>query len=388
MLRDRMLSTWDHSTNWIENVFGGFENGVANHYGKEPEWFLADYESMVDWCAEKGVGAIGIRGLLRDRHHDYWDPKRPANDMGVVEARRLCAYARERNVRIVLMAGLFDEGGVYYESGNYGPVSEWSLDAFLARHPECQARDLDGALLFRRHRAPFGHYCKAVGNPQNRRMRQYALDSVEWVTKAIPELGGVQFDFGPSCEGREEIEDSVVRIVRSHVPDAWIVNEATEAAANPGTHNLMRIRKGTLWNAAGRDELALESIRRDCRLAAERGMDGVVMEAGSSPHRANAELNYLAFCAFAREPSLTVEGFVRTSLAPLLGGELCANMYVELAGGWRSPEKVPAYLREIAAAVSRIDDVSVLSRWFSLADFLRKVRVEAEMGEHDKRRAV
>lgn len=370
MMKDRMLSTWDCSTNWIENVFGGFEDGTANLYGKEPEWFNVEYETMVDWCAKNGIGAIGVRGLLRDRHHDFWDPARPTHDMGVVEARQLCAYGRRKGVRIVLMAGLFDQGGVYFESGNYGPVSDWSLKTFLARHPECRGPGKD------------------AGDPANPQMRQYALDSVDWVMKALPDLGGVQFDLGPMKDGQAAFADEVKRIVRAHSDSAWIVRETASAGTDPDCRDLFRVRKDARWTAAGRDELALEAIRRDCRRAADGGFGGVTMEAGASPHRANAEFNYLALAAFAENPSQTVADFVRTVMAPRLGGESAAARYVELADAWKAPEKIPSFLREIAAFAAKADDFGIQSRWFSLAEFLRKVRCAAEMDERDEGRAV
>ena len=377
----RMLSTWDHSTNWFEHVFGGFENGMANLYGKDPEWFLADYGAMIDWCAENGIDAIGIRGLLRDRHHDFWDPKRPARDFGVEEARKVCAYGRERGVRIVLTAGLFRDGGVYYESGNYGPVSDWSLDVFLEKNSDCQARDKSGALLFDCPKAPFGHLRRAIGDPSNPKLQKYALESVGWVLGAVPELGGVQFDCespAGSCDG---FAAQVKATVRAHSSDVWIVSETEPSDLNCLT--VGRVRANARWGFGGRDYLALEEIRRDCRMIQDHGVDGFVMEAGASPYRANAEFNYLAFAFFAADSSRTIADFVRERMAPRLGGVGPAERYVALAAGVDDLSKVPACVREIASLAAEAGDVVAKGRWYSLADFLLKPRWEAEMRERD-----
>ena len=80
----RLFWTWDHSTNWFVNTLGAQNCGVGNEYVKNPEWFEKDYKLAVDWCAEHKMDAIGIVGMLRDRHG------------GVESARRLCAYAQEK----------------------------------------------------------------------------------------------------------------------------------------------------------------------------------------------------------------------------------------------------------------------------------------------------
>ena len=89
---------------------------------------------MVDWCAENRVDAIGIVGLLRDRHG------------GVETARELCAYAREKGIFVYIIAGLYAYGGMYYEGGH-----KYCLDRFLEKNPECAARDEQGRV--------YHHHC-------------------------------------------------------------------------------------------------------------------------------------------------------------------------------------------------------------------------------------
>lgn len=64
----KLFWTWDHSTNWTLNVPGNQSCGAGNTYTKKTETFLSDYQRSVDYCADHGIDAIGIAGLLRERH--------------------------------------------------------------------------------------------------------------------------------------------------------------------------------------------------------------------------------------------------------------------------------------------------------------------------------
>ncbi len=434
----RLFWTWDHSTNWIDNVPGSQEMGVANLYGKDPDWFMTDYETAIDWAAEHGIDAIGVVGLLRERHR------------GVDGARRICAYAREKGLRIYLIAGVYAYGGVFYEP--YRKDDPHSLEVFLRDNPDCMALDKAGKPLYRQFKIPGGHKRDAQGCPSNPKLRQFVLDCVDWVFKAIPELGGVQMETGDvgtcQCErcrarrggrpaGSISLEDmagiypAIGEIVRARSSDAWVICEtyhhflddacaAFDPAKNPSKdlanllsmpadtffqwkcdrrlrgvkgqswpkgsrvpaslarfRHIMRAHTGTQW-WGGRDSFEPELIRRQCELSADAGLTAVSMFGETSPHRANAEFNYLALDYFATDPSRTMDGFVRDVMAPRLGGETAAGRYAELAVLKDEPRKIPAALDEIARIVAGISDYRALSRWFFLADYLGIRRWEAE----------
>ena len=96
----RMFWSWDQSTNWCENVDGSQTTGVGNAYTKNQpcRFFMRDYKRVVDWCAAHDMQAVGIAGLLRDRHG------------GIDAVRRLCAYANSKDVKIYIIGGLFAYG--------------------------------------------------------------------------------------------------------------------------------------------------------------------------------------------------------------------------------------------------------------------------------------
>jgi len=95
---NRLFWSWDHSTNWSLHAYGAQNCGVSNAYAKAPEMFLRDYMRVVDFAAEHRINAVGVAGLLREKHG------------GVEGARQLCAYAREKGVKIYMIAGLFALG--------------------------------------------------------------------------------------------------------------------------------------------------------------------------------------------------------------------------------------------------------------------------------------
>ena len=362
----RIFRTWDHSTNWIENVPGQQEYGVANYYAKDPDWFATEYETMVDWCAAHGVDAICVAGLLRDRHVDFWMEGYPAQDAGLIAAKRVCAYGREKGVRVCLEAGVFSHGGVYFRG-----VSERSLETFLERHPEARRMDASGRPVVRRFAPPMGHLSFGEGDPAHPLMRRFACDSVDWVFSAIPGLGGIRFMDDPG-----ELQDELVKIVRARDPEALVLGGHPGA----GVLDVRHTDAGSQWGGV-RGALALEDIRALCRSAAGGRADGVSLWAEVSPHRANAEFNYLALAFFSADPARTAEDFVRTEMAPRLGGEAAAARYLALAATADDPRGIPAAAREIAVLAARQTDEAALSRWFSLAEFLQGLRWQAEERE-------
>lgn len=262
----RIFWTWDHSTNWTLNAMGEQNSGVQNAYTKMPYVFELDYRRVIDWCAAHGMQGVGIVGLLRDRHD------------GVKAARRLCAHAREKGVRIYLIAGLFAYGGIYYEG-----KSEWSLHEMLKKHPEWIGKKKDGSPLFVELRGPVGSRNEPQGCPSNPELRKYVLDSLDWLFKTIPELGGIQMEAGDNgvcqCEkcrarrahgtqegGKISIEDMALiypdagEVIRSRSKDAWVICESyhhfTEEgpkaifradSSDPNVQKLLSMPESTIW---------------------------------------------------------------------------------------------------------------------------------------------
>ena len=226
----RVFWTWDNSHSWYEHARGAQDTGIGTAYMKDGAWFERDYRKSVDWCAAHGIDAVGVVGLLRDCHG------------GVDAARRICAYAREKGVRVYLISGLYTYGGVYYQG-----TSRWSMDRFFEQNPDCIGKNEDGSPLKFVQHWHHGDVEEFVGCPSNDRLNRYILDSLAWVFTAIPELGGIQMETGDTqvcwcdrCRARRgakaavegmSVEDMIAMYpdataaVRSVSPDAWIMCE-------------------------------------------------------------------------------------------------------------------------------------------------------------------
>lgn len=189
----KILETRDWLTNWIENVPGSRDSGAADFYGKDPEWFATDYEAMILWCARNGIDVIGIEGLLRDRHVDYWTRDLLKEDLPLLTARRVCGYGREKGVKVVLVTKLANPGGIYYEG-----KSPWAGERSVT-------------------------------------------ETLDWVFREIPALAGIRFN----CAAKDVPADAE-RIIRTRRPDALILNnvrhsDAGSAAGDLGTLELEKI---------------------------------------------------------------------------------------------------------------------------------------------------
>ena len=416
----RMFWTWDHSTTWCENVYGSQSIGVGNAYTKPGRFFLQDYTRVVDWCASHDMQAVGIVGILRDRHG------------GVDTVRRLCGYANSKGVKIYVIGGLFAYGGAYYEG-----ESKWSLDRFLEANPDCMARRSDGGFHYARFISHGGSKNEPQGCPSSQKLKDYIVESYDWLFKAIPELGGIQMEAGdngvcqcPKCKERRgkraaseymSLEDMagiyprVAEAVRSRNKDALIICETYHHFLDkscgifyenpPGkdakalfdmpkdiywqwkcddmlakdtwpdgaplppemakAHNVMRSHAGTQW-WGGRDLFDVDKIRRQCRSSWLSGLDAVSMFGEVSPFNTNAEFNYLALKYFADSPLATVDAFARDVMSPLLGGDSRAADWLRMARLEYDPEKIPAASAKIAQIAADVKDPEARRRWTHL----------------------
>ena len=442
----KLFWTWDHSTNWTLNTPGSQTCGAGNAYTKKPETFLSDYRRAIDFCQERGIDAIGITGLLRDRHG------------GVDSARRVCAYAREHGVRIYLIAGLYAYGGIYHEGDH-----PYSLEKFLKENPDCMAKTPDGHDLNFPFQGHCGHKVTRHGCPSNPKMHDFILRSIEWLFQAIPELGGIQMETGDTgiclcekCRERRNMKElrkdinylmsfedmaliypEAVRMVHNCSRDAWAIcetyhhflpgpeetlysfcggtppdkidllrkipeqaflqwvcdvqladgswkeNEHVPQPLNSYRH-IMRAHHGTYWRG-GRHALAVDAIRRQCHLCACSGVQAVSMFGEGASFHANAEFNYLAMRYFADHPDASVEEFSDDVMAARLGGKDPAGKYLNFAvTGKNEPGKIPQFIKEIVQISARLRDHEILRRWFWLASYLNSLYWESTQKEFVK----
>lgn len=269
-LQHRFFWNWDHSTNWCLNTVGRQNCGVSNNYTKPAEEFVRDFTRMIDWCAAHGIDAIGVVGLLRDCHG------------GEESVRRLCGYAREKGVRVYLIAGLYTYGGLWYEGDN-----KLSLNTFLQKNPQCIGKDLDGSPLYIRFRYPHGHRAQPMACSSSREVNEYIVDALVLLFMKIPELGGIQMETGDCCpvclcprcrerraamRGGERVLPEIslsdmaciypeaANAVRSISKDAWIIcenylhfreNPVYADKDNPSVQRLLTLPEGTFLQWGG-----------------------------------------------------------------------------------------------------------------------------------------
>ena len=426
----RFFWSWDHSTNWCLHTLGAQNCGVANDYAKGPEMFEMDYRRVVDFCSEHKIGAVGIVGLLRDKHG------------GVDSVRRLCSYANERNVKIYMIAGLYAYGGIYYEGDH-----KYSLNKFFEQNPECVGKDRYGNPLYVQFKGKYGYRLEPQGCPSNPILNEYVLESLDWVFREIPELGGIQMESGDSgvcqcerCRSRRNSEDSQISVadmagiypdaadvILKRSPEALVICETyhhflDEAcnffdSKNPSRdlkrlldmpkkvfwqwkcdarlrdgdwtsedkmlksmskfNHVMRAHSGTQW-WGGRATFAVEKIRKQCFLSYESGINGVSIFGENAPFHTNAEFNYLALEYFSDNPHADISAYINDVMAPRLGGESFAEYYYEAAGLCENTVAIPAAVLNISKIASQIKDYEALRRWQYLASFLNGYYWEAE----------
>ncbi len=385
----RVFWTWDHSTQWTLNAPGGHDFGASNEYGRSPESFLRDYELLFKWAGEHGIDAVVVWGLLRDLHG------------GIESAKRLCDYAHENGVKLLAGAGLNAYGGVYYEGDSpYSLEQRLRMHPELLALDEAGAPLIRPPDIYCPQ--PIAHACPS--RPENREFaqeslrwlfetleidgvqtesgdtgtcrcplckerRQYPVSVLSWEDMALmypladqairsvrpealvlletyshpqpietqeaPGFGGDTPPWAPACLAQFP-KDAVVEWVGDHhSPEDW------SPSGPPSAHqHVLRIHSATCWGGRLHD-LAVAGLAGYAQAALRHGFTGFSMFGESSPFRANAELNYLAFADFGSEanPDANLDSFLDRLAAPLLGGPERARCYVELAATVGQPEQ-------------------------------------------------
>ncbi len=431
----RFFWTWDHSTNWLMNVAGEQVTGVCNPYAKEPEMFEKDYKRAIDWCAEHKMTAIGIVGMLRDRHG------------GVDAARRVCAYAREKGTLVYQIAGLFAYGGIYYEGDH-----KYSLNRFFEKNPDAIAKDRNGLPVAVKYQGRYGVKDELQGCASNPYLHEFVLESLDWLFREIPELGGIQMEstdngvcYCPEClkrRGNVSLDEPISlsdmasiypdasETIRRVNPNALIICETyhhfldkeckifTDKKPSGDLKKLLSMPDSTFWQWkcdsvlkngewhegdqmidnmkrfrhiirahfgtqwwGGRNTFAVDNIRRQCHLSHSAGIDSVSMFGEISPYHSNAEFNYLALEYFADNPRNSNDDFILDVMSDMLGGKQNAEFYFENANLFRTDyKKIPQIASDIAKITASLTDYSAIRRFQYLAHFLNSYYFELSRG--------
>ena len=434
MIKNRFFWSWDHSTNWCMNTPGSQNSGVGNEYSKNSEMFELDYTRAIDWCANHKMTAMGIVGMLRDRHG------------GVDSARRICEYALKKGTSVYIIAGLFAYGGIYYEGDH-----KYSLNKFFEKNPETIAKDKNGELVRKVCVGRGGTKTEYQGCASNEKLHEFVLESLDWLFREIPELKGIQMESSdtgvcdcPKCRERrgDERPDEPISLadmaaiypdasetVRRVKNDALIICETYHHFLDPECtifssktpspdlkkllsmptdtfwqwkcdamlrsgewksgdkmienmrcfNHILRAHTGTQW-WGGRHTLGIELIRKQCKLTYDSGLNSVSMFGEISPCHTNAEFNYLALEYFADSPHKSLKDFVHDVMSEKLGGKSLAERYYEMATLYRIPERVPAATMEIAKIAAGLSDYDQVRRWQYLANHLNTFYWEVRAG--------
>ncbi|MHB0998665.1 MAG: hypothetical protein ACYC27_05410 [Armatimonadota bacterium] len=226
-IKTRVFWTWDHCTEWALNRAGAQTLGASNSYNRSLDTFVEDYTKLLEWSGRHNIDAVVVWGLLRDSHG------------GVESVKKLCDVANKNGVRLLAGVGLNAYGGVYYE-GN----SPYSLEKHLTDHPDLYGFDVDGnKMAFN-----FGVLGPRISHhacPSRKENQEFAVESMQWLFKTLPGLGGVQMESGDTgvcqcklCKERRQHPYSglswedmammypmAVDAIRSVSPDAFIICE-------------------------------------------------------------------------------------------------------------------------------------------------------------------
>ncbi|MHB1484051.1 MAG: hypothetical protein ACYCYI_05250 [Saccharofermentanales bacterium] len=183
-IKSRMYWIWDHCAEWALNRLGAQTMGASNYYTRGTDVFIEDITRVLEWCGRHNIDTISVAGLLRDSHG------------GVESVKKLCEVAMKNNVRLMPILGLNSYGSVYYEGD-----SPYNLAKHLEAHPDLYSVDENG----NKRIYNFGYHSPSLSPhacPSRKENQEYTAESLQWLMKTLPDLGGVEMETGDTglCE--------------------------------------------------------------------------------------------------------------------------------------------------------------------------------------------
>ncbi|HEX7900054.1 MAG TPA: hypothetical protein VF950_19965 [Planctomycetota bacterium] len=298
-LKHRILTTWD---TWI------CEDDPA---GKS---YLAEYKDLVDWMSRNDYNALIVWGFVDARHG------------GEPAAKDLARYAKSKG--IALLPGVSAPAPICYAKPENRESLRTSMEALL------EAYDVDGVHL---ETAEAGFDCGCVEH------LSVCAPIVADVLRARRKEPLLTYAPGGSLWWeRKKAANDVLGLLPEACVAQWNLELAQSDTPSPVKHNLARLGAGG-WSAHLRrrstERAAFALIRgfypklEDIRLfavnARKMAFEGFVAGVGGSPKSPDAELAYLAFLDFTRDPSLTMEAFFKKHV-PRLYGDAAAEDVAKL----------------------------------------------------------
>lgn len=431
-LQYKLFWNWDHSTTWCLNTLGTQNCGVGNYYTKAPDVFLKDFTRVIDFAAAQKIDAIGIVGLMRDAHGGdesarrlcgyarehgvriyliaglysygglYYEGDSPLSLKHFLAANPDCigrniggtpaqvprspqhnktdtcgcpSNPKLRNYVLDTLSMLFsmvpELGGIQMEVGDSW-LGLCMCEACRARRDAMQGDPTRTAAYYFSDMANI--YPEAAGVIHNRNKDAWVICEMYGHFLNNPVYGHPE---NPAMQAMLKMPENTFLQWgdRQLNWDIWAKAPAMPKPLRKFRH-IMRCHHGTQWSG-GRATIAVEEIRRQCRLSLEAGMQAVSLFGESSPFHTNAEFNYLAMQYFADHPNHSTNDFAANVLAPKLGGSAeLGKRYLEFAVLNRTPEKIPVAELQIAKIIGKLKAPEALRRWCYLASFLNSFYYE------------
>jgi len=297
-LKHRVLTTWD---SWI------CEDDPA---GKS---YLAEYKDLVDWMARHEYTALIVWGFVDPRHG------------GEAAAKDLARYAKSKGV--ALLPGVSAPAQICYAKPENRESLRKSMDGLL------EAYDVDGVHL------EAADPVLDCGCSDHLSICGPIVADVLRLRRKEPLL---TYAAGPLWWERKKAALDVLGLLPEACVAQWDLELALSETPSPVKHNLARLSGGG-WSHHLRRRLPersafgqsrcfypkLDDIRVFAGTARKMGFEGFVVGRAGSPKNPDAELAYLAFIDFTRDPSLTMEAFFKKHV-PRLYGEAAAEDVVKL----------------------------------------------------------
>jgi len=390
--------TWDHRCNWVLDDPGLQLTGCFNPYLKRPETFVEDYRRLTDVCAEGGIPGIVIYGFLRDSHGGMDAARevvRYAADRGVRILPNLGTTAfggayyegeHEFNLDTFLLRHpdcvqiekdgkpseqkwlcpthpevirwmkdgarwlmeTFEVGGVNVENGD---LMSCHCPRCIKRREGLEPGELD---YFKTQLDGYGPCLEALGPYMADRWITYATYSgFAQYEGEVPE--GLGFRKGRTPAFVAEFPGEAVAqwtltkmLLQQPLPlTAYLEDGAPEAVYEnpnwprglkvPGERAVGYVHQGSHFGLT-RHSLVVSSIKEACLRGAEAGLKGISIYGEVTDRCTPWWLSYQAYFHFVRRPQDSLRQFANARLAPVLGGEDAAQLFIEVLAHWTAGE--------------------------------------------------
>lgn len=387
--RWRYYWTWDHSTNWVLDDEGNQFVGCNNAYCKKPETFIEDYRRLVDHCIDMRFNGIVIWGFLRDSHggvESAYKVARYAADRGVrilpgvgttdyggiyYEGNHPCSiptYLHHHPERSCVGADgrrngalspyhpgsqrwiaecvewlyrTFPIGGSNMENGDFlvdhspaakrararirSTEADYFKDQYFAYKTALDTADRVAPESFNGYATYAGFNRVTDKGPHH---QQAGLTRIPYFARHMPASAVAQWTLSGM------LSQKIVPLrdwLRSPAPAAVYENPNWPRGLRPPTpRSAGFMHQASQWfMPTRRTDVAVSSMIEGCLRSHEAGLEGISVHGEVSSRFLAYGLNYLAMRHWTYHPVSTLEEFALAELAPRLGGESEARVFVQ-----------------------------------------------------------